>query len=558
MGWLAELATTQPVAQAVLVLASIAVLGLALSTLRIRGVGLGVAGVLFAGIFAGHLGIRIDPDILAFVREFGLILFVFTIGMQLGPGFFSSLRREGLRLNLLAIAVVFMGIFLTWLTAIVLRIDRIAAAGLFAGATTNTPALGAAQETLRMVHTGNPEAPSLAALAYAVAYPIGILGSICTLLVLRARFHIDPEQEAERFRAERTQGAEPLDQLNFVVENQNLDGLTIEDVPGRIETGVVVSRFKRAGSSEVQTATPDTVLHVGDVILVVGTRKNLESFRRVVGKQSDVDLVATPGRVRHQRVIVTHKDAVGKTLGELGLDVLYGVTVTRVTRAYVEVTAVPALRLHFGDMVVVVGEEANLAQAARFLGNSVQAVNETNFIPIFVGIALGVIAGSLPFYLPGMPAPVRLGLAGGPLVLAIVLSRVGRIGSLIWYMPLNANIAFRELGIVLFLACVGLRAGERFFSTVITPDGLVWLLAALCITTLPLIAVGYVARRFFNLNFMSLAGLIAGSMTDPPALAFAGAMAKSDAPSVAYATVYPLTMILRILGAQIMVIIFGS
>ena len=558
MGWLAELATAQPVAHAVLVLASIAVVGLAVSTLRIRGVGLGVAGVLFAGILAGHLGIRIHPEILAFVREFGLILFVFTIGMQLGPGFFASLRREGLRLNLLAIAVVFLGALLTWLTAVLFGIDRIAATGLFAGATTNTPALGAAQETLRMVHAGNPEAPSLAALAYAVAYPMGILGSICTLLVLRARFHIDPEKEAERFRAEQNRNAEPLDRMTLVVENRNLDGLAISAVPGRIETGVIVSRLQRAGSGDVQTATPDTILHLGDAILVVGTKKNLDSFRRVVGSKSDVDLYATPGRVRHQRVIVTHKDAVGKTLGQLGLDHLYGVTVTRVTRAYVEVTAVPDLQVHFGDMLVVVGEEANLAKAARYLGNSVQAVNETNFIPIFVGIALGVIAGSLPFYLPGMPAPVRLGLAGGPLVLAIVLSRVGRIGSLIWYMPLNANIAFRELGIVLFLACVGLRAGERFFATVITPNGLVWLLAALCITTLPLLIVGSVARRVFKINFMSLTGLIAGSMTDPPALAFAGAMAKSDAPSVAYATVYPLTMMLRILGAQIMVLVFGG
>ncbi len=558
MGWLAELATAQPVAHSVLVLASIAVLGLALSTLRIRGVGLGVAGVLFAGILAGHLGFRIDPDILAFVREFGLILFVFTIGMQLGPGFFASLRREGLRLNLLAIGVVVLGAFLTWITTLVLGIDRVAAAGLFAGATTNTPAMGAAQETLRMVYPGNPEAPSLAALAYAVAYPVGILGSICTLLILRARFHIDPEKEAERFRAEQNRDAEPLERMNLVVENRNLDGLTIAAVPGRIETGVIVSRIQRAGATEVQTATQDTVLHVGDTLLVVGTRKNLESFRRVVGRESDVDLLTTPGRVRHQRVIVTHKDAVGKTLAQLGLDHLYGVTVTRVTRAYVEVTAVPDLQLHFGDMVVVVGEEANLAQAARLLGNSVQAVNETNFIPIFVGIALGVIAGSLPFYLPGMPAPVRLGLAGGPLVLAIVLSRVGRIGSLIWYMPLNANIAFRELGIVLFLACVGLRAGEQFFATVITLNGLLWLGAALCITMLPLLAVGVVARRVFALNFMSLTGLIAGSMTDPPALAFAGAMAKSDAPSVAYATVYPLTMMLRILGAQIIVLLLGS
>jgi putative transport protein len=554
--WFGDLYSAQPVAHAVLVLALIIVLGLALSAIRVRGVGLGIAGVLFAGIFIGHLGYRMDASILAFVREFGLILFVFTIGMQLGPGFAASLRREGLRLNLMAIAVVVLGMFIASGAAFLFHIDPVAGVGLFAGATTNTPALGAAQETLRMVQPSKPDAVTLPALAYAVAYPIGILGSIFALLVLRAWFRIDAEHEAELFQVEQTKGVDPLERVNLVVENPNLEGLRIAEVPGRVETGVIVSRIQSTGEAEPRTATLDTVLHTGDVVLVVGTHKNLESFRRVLGRRSDVDLVAKPGRVRSQRVVVTRREVVGKSLAELGLHHLHGVTVTRVTRAYVEVTAVPALRLQFGDMLFVVGEEANLAQAARFLGNSLKAINETNYIPIFVGIALGIILGSLPVRVPNMPVPLHLGLAGGPLVVAIVLSRIGRIGPIIWYMPLNANIAFRELGILLFLSCVGLKAGERFLEMVLTPTGLVWLGAAALVTALPLLLVGFVARRFFDLNYTSICGFIAGSMTDPPALAFANAIAKSDAPSISYATVYPLTMLMRILAAQVIVLLF--
>lgn len=551
-----DLYSAQPVAHAVLLLALIIVLGLALSAVRVRGVGLGIAGVLFAGILIGHLGYRMDPSILAFVREFGLILFVFTIGMQLGPGFTASLRREGLRLNVLATAVVLLGAAITAVAAFAFSIDSVAAVGLFAGATTNTPALGAAQETLRLLNATHTDMSALPALAYAVAYPIGILGSIVSLLLLRVLFRIDPEREAELHRAELTKGTDPLERANLVVSNPNLDGLTIAEIPGRLETGVIVSRIQSAGESEPRTATLGTVLHPGDVLLVVGTAKHLESFRRVLGGRSEVDLASRPGRVRSQRVVVTHRDVVGRSLAELGLDHLHGVTVTRVTRGYVEVTAVPALRLQFGDMLFVVGEEENLAEATRVLGNSLKAINETNYIPIFVGIALGVILGSLPVAVPNMPTPLHLGLAGGPLVVAIVLSRIGRIGPVIWYMPLNANIAFRELGILLFLSCVGLKAGEQFVETVVTPQGLAWLGAAALVTSVPLLLVGTVARRFFRLNFMSLSGLIAGSMTDPPALAFANTVARSDAPSIAYATVYPLTMLLRILAAQVLVILF--
>ncbi len=555
MDWIQQIASTQPVAWAVLVIMLVGFLGLAVASLKIRGIGIGITGVLFAGILTGHLGFRVEPEILEFVREFGLILFVFTIGLQLGPGFFASLRQQGLKLNALALSVVVLGV----LTAVTLGkwfgFDMVATLGLLSGATTNTPSLGATQETLKSLG-GEPAAQAtLPALSYAVAYPGGVLGIISVLLLLRLLFRINPEREAEEFRTQQRQGFEPLEHLNLVVDNPNLENLPLCEIPGR-EGGVVVSRIKRAGVPEVETATEQTVLHQGDVILAVGKRKALDRFRMVIGKVSDLNLVQAPGRVVSRRIVVTRRDVLGKTIAQIDLDDLYGVTVTRVTRADLEMSAVPELHLQFGDMLQVVGDETAIAKASAVLGNRLTALNETNFVPIFMGIALGVLLGTLPIAIPNMPVPVKLGIAGGPLLVAILLSRIGRIGPLLWYMPANANLAFRELGIVLFLACVGLKAGENFFDTVFTARGLYWLAGGFAITVIPILAVGLVARWFLKLNFNVISGLLAGSMTDPPALAFANATSGSDAPSVAYATVYPLTMLLRIMSVQILVLIF--
>jgi len=550
------MSVNQPVAWAVLVLSLVGAAGLALASVKVRGVGLGIAGVLFAGILIGHFGIHIDHGILEFVREFGLILFVFTIGLQLGPGFFASLRREGLKFNLLAAAVIFLGVALTLGLAKALGIDLFAAIGLFTGATTNTPSLGAAQQAMNTLNT-NAERAALPALAYAVAYPGGVFGIIATLLVLRFAFKIQPEAEAEAYRAEQRKGASAVERMNLIVENPNLENLAIANVPGRRETGVIISRIQRTGESEVRTATEQTILRRGDIILAVGPRQGLERFRVIVGRESEVNLIQTPGQVASLRIVATRKEVLGRTLGELALDARFGVIVTRITRADLEMTALPELRLQFGDMLQIVGAAEALPKAAQELGNSPRALNETNFTPIFIGIALGVLAGMLPIAIPGMPVPVKLGLAGGPLILAIILGRIGRIGPFLWYMPANANLAFRELGIVLFLACVGLKAGEKFFSTVFTPQGLTWLLAGLAITVVPLLVIGVIARLSLRMNYTAISGLLAGSMTDPPALAFANAICKSDAPSVAYATVYPLTMLLRIVAVQILVLMFG-
>ncbi len=555
MNWITQMHASQPVAWAVLVFMLVAVIGLSLSSIKVKGVGIGIAGVLFAGIILGHFGFHVEASIIEFVREFGLILFVYTIGLQLGPGFFASFRKAGLKLNLLAMSVVLLGVVVTIGLHFLAGIDLIAALGLFSGATTNTPSLGATQQTLKSLGEAAAAQATLPSLAYAVAYPGGVFGIIAILLLLRGVFRINPEQEAEAFRAEQRKGIDPLERMNLVVENPNLENVAIGDVPGR-EVGVVVSRIKRANATEVETATEQTVLHKGDIILAVGTRRALEKYRVVVGKVSEVNLTKAPGRVISRKIVVTHKEVLGKSLDELDLDDVYGVAVTRLNRADIEMTAIPALRIQFGDVLQVVGEEQAIARVAKLMGNSVRILNETNFIPIFIGIALGVLVGTLPISIPNMPVPVRLGIAGGPLLLAIILSRIGRIGPLVWHMPANANMAFRELGIVLFLACVGLKAGEKFFGTVFTAQGLHWLLGGLAITVIPILIIGLVARLVFKLNFTVISGLLAGSMTDPPALAFANAVSASDAPSVSYATVYPLTMLLRILCAQILVLVF--
>ena len=552
MPWTEHLRASDPVVHAVLTLALVSVAGLALGSLRWRGVGLGTAGVLFAGILLGHLGWTPAPEILGFVRDFGLILFVFTIGLQLGPGFFAALRTEGMRLNALAAAIVVLGSALAAAAAWLAGVDGPAALGLLAGATTNTPSLGAAQQTLSTLPAIDANRAALTALAYAVAYPVGIAGIIGSLLVLKVAFRIDPVAEAEAFRAEQARGVEPLERRNLSVENPNLDGIRLGDVPGLVETGVVVSRVRHASQDEVRIATDETILRLGDTILAVGTHRMLDRFQVVVGRRSDLDLRQMPSQVTYRRILVTRREVVGKGLAEIGLFQLFGVAVTRVTRAGLEMTAAQNLKLQFGDVVQAVGTSEGLDQAATSLGNSVKALNETPLMPFFVGIGLGILLGLVPVTFPGLPQPVRIGLAGGPLVVALIVSRAGRIGPLVWYMPSSANLAFRELGITLFLAAIGLTAGQRFFAAAFSAQGLWWALAALVITAVPLLVVGVIARWRYQLNFVTLGGLLAGSTTDPPALAFASAIGQSDAPALGYATVYPLTMVLRIVIAQVL------
>jgi putative transport protein len=555
MNWLLQMHTAQPVAHAIGVLALVCVAGMAVGSLKVRGVGLGTAGVLFAGILTGYFGKPVDHATLEFVKEFGLILFVFTIGLQLGPGFLAALRQQGLALNALAAAVVALGALTAPALGWLLGIDPAAVLGLLSGATTNTPSLGAVQQTLTTLPGVSPDRQELPALAYAVTYPVAIAGIIATLLALKALFRIDPLKEAEAFAAEQRRGAEPLERRTLIVENPNLEGVAVEAIPGRRETGVSVSRIRRADEGEVRLAAGATVLKNGDRIVAVGTVAMLDRFQQVVGRRSDEDLLQAPGGLTSVRVVVTSKRARGKTVRELGLDHLYGVVVTRMTRADLEMSAVQDLRLRFGDVLQVVGDQASIQKATVFLGNSLTELNETHFIPLFIGIALGIALGTLPIALPGFPQPLRLGLAGGALIVALALGRLGRIGRLVWHMPANVNLAFREFGIALFFAAVGLMAGGKVFSTVFSPVGALWLFAGLLVTVPPLLVVGVFARAVLKINFVALSGLLAGSMTDPPALAFASNISRSDAPTVSYATVYPLTMVLRILSAQVLALL---
>jgi putative transport protein len=552
--WLWELLSTQSVASAILILSLVAALGLALGSVPLGGVSLGIGGVLFAGLAFGYLGFQVDPHILHFVREFGLILFIFTMGMQVGPGFFSSLRQQGLRLNVLAAAIVLLGALLTLGLVIVTGMPMETAVGLYSGATTNTPALGAAQEALLSV-TPNPAAqpPSV---SYAVAYPFGIVGIILSMLLLRRMFHIDPTAEAKVFEEKQQGRQEALVRLNLRVDNPNLEGLTIQQIPGIKTLGIVISRIQPVGEEEVRIAHADTILHVGDLLLAVGPAEKLAQLQVVVGSKSEIDLLQAPGLVTYRQLVVTRGEVLGKPLQALGFPQRYEITVTRVTRAGVEITARPDLELQFGDLLQVVGTEASLGQVAAVVGNETKELNYTRFVGFFVGIAFGVLLGSWPLQFRAIPAPVKLGLAGGPLLAAIIFSSLGRLGSIVFYMPNNANLAFRELGISLFLACVGLSAGKQFVEVLLHGDGLYWIVYAGIINLVPLLCVGVATRILLQANYAALCGLLAGSMTDPPALAFSHTMTGSDASSVVYAAVYPFTMLLRVVSAQLLVLVW--
>jgi putative transport protein len=553
MSWLFELPKSQPIAHAIGVLAFVCVLGMALGSLKFRGIGLGTSGVLFAGILVGHFGEAVDHHTLDFVKEFGLILFVFTIGLQLGPGFFAALRQQGVKMNALAAAIVLLGAMSAPLIGWLAQFDAAAVLGIFSGASTNTPSLGAATQTLGTLSNVAPDRLTLPALAYAVTYPTAIVGIIGTLLLLKKIFRIDPVREAEEFAARNRRQVEPLERRTLIVTNPNLDGIRLDAVPGRSEARVTISRVRQG--EQTSLATNATVIHRDDRLAVVGTPSGLDSFERVIGHRSDEDLVLAESGITFRRVVVTDHHVLGKTVGELHLDDRFGVAVTRVTRAGIEMTAVPGLQLQFGDMLQIVGHDADIGKAATSLGNSLKELNETHFIPFFIGIFLGVALGTMPIAFPGLPQPIRLGLAGGPLIVALILGRLGHFRRQVWHMPVNTNLAFREFGIALFFAAVGLSAGAKFFVTVFSATGLQWLLAGACVTVLPLALAGIFARIIWKMNFMDLSGLLAGSMTDPPALAFASNIAGSDAPTVAYATVYPLTTLLRILSAQVLAII---
>src|SRR6202790_4713867 len=547
-----EVLAQGPVAKAVLALSIVAAVGLVFGSFGVRGIRLGAAGVLFAGIFFGQLGMHIDERILEFVRDFGLLLFVYTVGLHVGPGFFSSLKQRGLQLNALGGAVVLLGGLIVAGFKFLFHFSTPVVGGLFAGATTNTPSLAAAQAALQALPTYNAVSGDYLGMAYAVAYPFGIIGIILTMLLVRRIFSIDINAEVRNVELSLKAGERTPDFIDLEVTNPNVQGVALRDLPFAAEAGLVFSRLLRDG--RVTVPKDDSQIQLGDALRLVGPRTKILEFEPVIGRKSSIDIQSVPSELKTEHLYVTKREVLGKSLGELNFERTYGAIVTRVTRADVEFAANNQVRLQFGDFLFIVGSKEGVMQVGELVGNKPKALDQPHVLPVFVGILLGVILGSLPIVLPGMPAPVRLGLAGGPLIVALVLSRVGRIGPLIWYLSPGANLALREIGIVLFLACVGLKSGSRFLEVLLSGSGFYWMAAGAVLTFVPLIIVGFLARKVFKLDYSTLCGVLAGSMTDPPALAFATSITKSDQPLIAYAAVYPLVMILRVFIVQILIL----
>ena len=585
MSWLTELFTnSESPAASLLTIALVIASGLMLGRVRLAGVRLGTAGVLFSGMGFGHFGFAIEPSLREFLAEFGLILFVFSIGLTIGPGFFNALRAHGLSLNLLAASVVLLGMLMTVAINRVAGIEMPIAVGIFSGATTNTPSLASATQTLqdnppnaaatrrafaqaggsaRFVEDeatagspgGNGDVAKLPGLGYAVAYPFGVVGIILAMLILRRLLDVDPVDEARLLREKMRTERPRLERINLRVTNRNLEGLSLHQVPDVDGEGAhgVVSRLLHDG--QLCVPQPNTILHLGDVILAVGTAEQLEQLRIVVGEPADIDLVEFPSEITFRWAVVTHSEMVGQTLGDLHLADRFGVQITRVRRAEVEMPPVGQLRLGLGDHLRVVGHADAVAAVCRLLGNLPKELEKFDLTPIFVGIALGVIVASIPFPLPGESAAVvKLGLAAGPLLIAILLSSLGRFGPWVFYLPQPASHILREVGIAIFLATVGLRAGDRFIASLTQGDGAWWMLAGIAITLVPLLIVGLIGGWVLKIAYPTLVGVIAGSMTDPPALAFANVQTDSELPAISYATVIPLTMILRVVAAQLLVL----
>ncbi|KOE65440.1 putative transporter [Aggregatibacter actinomycetemcomitans] len=540
-------------------LALVAVIGLWIGHWKIKGVGFGVGSVLFGGIIVAHFtneyGLKLDMHTLHFVQEFGLILFVYTIGIQVGPGFFSSLRRSGLKLNGFAFLIVLLG----GLTVVVIHkfagvpLDIIL--GIYSGAVTNTPSLGAGQQILSEL--GFADANTTMGTAYAMAYPFGICGILLCMWLIRLAFKVKVDDEERNFQHESGQDKESLGSINVKVTNKNLDGLRLADIPGFESHDVVCSRLKRGDDISVPKA--DTEIFPDDVLHLVGEAPALKKMRLVIGEELDLPISNISGEIRAERVVVTSEKVLGKKIKSLGIHQKYGVVISRLNRAGVELVPTANTSLQFGDVLHMVGRTDVLNNAISVIGNAEQKLQQVQMLPVFIGIGLGVLLGSIPFYIPGFPVALKLGLAGGPLVVALILARIGSVGKLYWFMPPSANLALREIGIVLFLAVVGLKSGGSFLDTLLNGSGLEWMGYGVIITLVPLLITGIVARLYSKLNYLSLCGVLAGSMTDPPALAFANAIKEeSGAAALSYATVYPLAMFLRIISPQLLALLLWS
>ena len=548
------------IALTVSILALVAVVGLFIGNVKFRGVGLGIGGVLFGGIIVGHFvsqaGMTLSSDMLHVIQEFGLILFVYTIGIQVGPGFFASLRVSGLRLNLFAVLIVIIGGLVTAILHKLFDIPLPVVLGIFSGAVTNTPALGAGQQILRDLGTPMAMVDQMG-MSYAMAYPFGICGILFTMWMLRVIFRVNVETEAQQHESTRTNGGALIRTINIRVENPNLHNLAIKDVPILNGDKVICSRLKREETLKVPS--PETVIQLGDLLHLVGQPADLHNAQLVIGQEVDTSLSTKGTDLRVARVVVTNENVLGKRIRDLHFKERYDVVISRLNRAGVELVASSDISLQFGDILHLVGRPSAIDAVANVLGNAQQKLQQVQMLPVFIGIGLGVLLGSIPVFVPGFPAALKLGLAGGPLIMALILGRIGSIGKLYWFMPPSANLALRELGIVLFLSVVGLKSGGDFIHTLVDGEGLSWIGYGALITAVPLITVGILARMLAKMNYLTMCGMLAGSMTDPPALAFANNLhPTSGAAALSYATVYPLVMFLRIITPHLLAVLFWS
>lgn len=556
MEWIVELFTGTSIAHTAFLYALVIAAGVLLGRVKIFGVSLGVTFVLFVGILMGHFGLAIDAPILNFMKEFGLILFVFSIGMQVGPGFFSSFKHEGIRLNFLAIAIIALNIIVT-LAIYFLdgSIEMPMLVGILSGAVTNTPGLGAAEQALSQLYQDGiiSEVPKIA-LGYAVAYPLGVIGIILAMILVRLVFRVKYADETAMIEKENADSLLIPHVVTYKVENKLIVGRTLSDLGVMLNRNFVVSRIKR--NDEIIIPNSDVVIEHNDLLLTVLSEPDEEALSAFIGPKIEMDWKAIPAPVVSRRILVSKEEFNGRKIGSLRLRMGYRLNVTRVNRAGVDLLASPNLSLQVGDRLTVVGKIEDIERLAERLGNSMQRLNQPNIFTIFIGILIGIVFGSIPFAIPGMPVPLKLGLAGGPLIVAILIGRYGYKMGLTTYTSTSANLMLREVGICMFLASVGIGAGSEFVATV-KSGGLMWILWGFLITFIPLLIVGLLGRGYYKLNYYTLSGLMAGSYTDPPALAYSNKVANNDAPAVAYSTVYPLSMFLRVLTAQILVLAFA-
>ena len=555
MNWLQEAFLEPTMVQAVIIISLVSALGLYLGRIKIFGISLGITFVFFAGILAGHLGIVVNKDMLYFAQSFGLILFVYALGLQVGPGFFSSLKKGGVAMNMMGLGVILLGLIMTvglhWVTGVSLS----NMVGLLCGAVTNTPALGAAQQALLQIDPANTKGVTDMALACAVAYPLGVVGVILAIIILRALFADKKQKDLKEQRDTTTYVAE------FHVSNPAIYEKSIKDVMKLTDKHFVISRVWRNG--KVSIPTSDTLLHEHDHLLIISVKSDVENIKVLFGEQenvdwnkADIDWNAIDSQLISRRIAVTRNRVNGVKLGSLRLRNLYGINITRVNRAGIDLLTSPDLRLQIGDRLTIVGEANSVNTVGKILGDEIKRLNNPNLLAVFIGISLGMLLGALPITLPGMSTPVKLGIAGGPIIVGILMGAFGPRFHLTTYTTMSANLMLRQLGIIIYLAGLGIDSGVHFFETVFRAEGLLWIGLGFLLTIVPVLIVGFIASQFFKLDYAHNVGMLCGSMANPMALSYANTTVDGDEPSVSYATVYPLSMFIRVISAQLVLMLF--